>query len=393
MLETGIESEPRLIVLTGAPLSSSLRWGDDGLSAPLQECFADTPNKQKPTLSSITISEPVWRSLSLDREHLPTGFTQLTRADDITVENNDPMDEDSFLTSMEFTHALSKEDSGQLSATTHLNDDIISQYYEHSYAIHEDASFAHAVDPDSDCENSLSTSFEECSISFETNATPTPKNQLIKTRLASSVLTELNHIPNASYLRSITPQTMTVNLVVGIISIPPPRIITTRRGGRNVELVEMLVGDNTAAGFRINIWLPSSENADRKASQSQDLQHAVSQLRPRDVILVRNIALSSYGGKVYGQSLMRNMTTMNLLYRDLFDVTDEQGAFGVHDLKRESVDNTQIAKVGKVRQWVMEFVGVGIYPQQARFDPNIKNSRGGQQEKPRLAELPPDTPQ
>ena len=393
MSGTKTKPEPRLVVLTGAPLSSSLRWEEDGLCAPLQECFADISDRQKPILSSITRSEPVWRSLSLDREYLPTGFTQLTRADDNVLEYNDPMDEDSFLTSMEFSHAMSKEDSSQLSANSHLNDDIISQYYEHSYAVHEDASFAHAVDPDSDCENSLSTSFEECSISFETNATPTPKNQLIKTRLASDVLTELNRIPNASYLRSVTPQTMTVNLVVGIISIPPPRMITTRRGGRNVELIEMLVGDNTAAGFRINIWLPSSENADRKASQSQDLQYAVSQLRLRDVILARNIALSSYGGKVYGQSLMRNMTTMNLLYRDLLDVTDEQGAFSVQDLKRESVDNTQIAKVGKVRQWVMEFVGVGICPQQARFNPNMKKSRGGQREEHRLTELPPDTPQ
>lgn len=99
---------------------------------------------------------------------------------------------------------------------------------------------------------------------------------------------------------------------------------------------------------------------------------------------------------MYGHSLQRDMTTLDLLYRNVIDASDTPGAFGVRELgdhdgnNDEDVMGGQLAKLRRVRRWVMEFVGGGIGAQQVR---DLGISKGPRQStrRPQLQALPADT--
>ncbi len=80
-------------------------------------------------------------------------------------------------------------------------------------------------------------------------------------------------------------------------------------------------------------------------------------LRPRDVVMIQNVALSSYRGKVHGQSLRRDVTKMDLLFRRPVDDADPEGVYRASNL-RNPID-PQIKKVKAVRDWLLDFVGDG----------------------------------
>ena len=110
----------------------------------------------------------------------------------------------------------------------------------------------------------------------------------------------------------------------------------------------MLVADDTKAGFGLNIWLPAAD------SQSPHLRAAVGALRPQDVVLARNVALSAFRGVVYGQSLRRDTTRLELMYR-----SGGGGTYSARDLAEEGAKEGVVGRVRAVRRWVMEFVGGG----------------------------------
>lgn len=380
------DSVSKTIFLTGAPLSSSLQWEDCFLSAPLQGCFAADPKLSEISLFSSAETGPAWRSLPFEREHLPTGITQLAKAEKV-VGHGDFANETFFLVTrnLSFNSATSGESeiSHNESPSPPPDEDLLTQFYEHSFAIHEKITFPRALDNESSYETSNSTSFEDSYIPSQLNDASSTGKELTKSRLSSTSITDLARVPKADYLEAINPQTMTVNLVLGIISVPQPRVIKARRSGQTLGLVEMLVGDETKGGFGISIWFSDYGNPDEKES---DLQSEVARLRPQDIVLARNIALSSFNGKVYGQSLRRDTTTLNLLYRNKVDATDKAGAFGAHELQDSGSCNVQVSKLKRVRQWVMDFVGAGtILPQ-----PSVTKTPGAYR-KHQFQDLPPDT--
>ena len=399
MLEIG----RRVIFLTGAPLPSSLGWTEVELCAPLQPGFIERLPGSFSGISATNDNDkaPSWRSLPLEKPHLPTGLTQMSREpqqfDDYDYSN----DETSFLSAAELSYSSTgpneyPSEHSQFSDSD--KEDIYTQYYEHSFALHENIPSSQIVGVDS-LDDSFTTDPEDVSIAFSTISQSHHQeiHQLARSKLTSSHLTDLKDLPNATYLRSITPQTMTVNLVVGIISIPQPRTIKTRKRGHSIDLVEILVGDDTKSGFGINIWLPPSSHSAHKDS-SDLLRNQTSHLRPQDVILAKTIALSSFRGKVYGQSLRRGMTTLDLLYRNVLDGDDVCGAFGAADLEQATIVATinepQIRKLRDVKEWVMRFVGGASLPGE-RPPPSTNGkpikSRGADEAK--LQALPNDTPQ
>jgi len=162
---------------------------------------------------------------------------------------------------------------------------------------------------------------------------------------------------------------MTVNLIVGILSISPPRtVVTGTKYGRSreTELVEMVVGDDTKTGFSISMWLPremrvnwkDGAKATPEGSRSL-LRRSLRAMRPRDVVLLQNVALSSFRGKVHGQSLKGDVTKVDLLFRKKVDDDDLGGIYNVSNLRTATGKDPQILKVKKVRDWMMEFVGDG----------------------------------
>ncbi|KAI4169367.1 MAG: hypothetical protein LQ343_005760 [Gyalolechia ehrenbergii] len=392
----------KIIVYTGAPLQDSLSWDEDHLTAPLQPCFLTNREKEARTQTQTqapTNQGPSWRSIPLSRNHLSTGLTQSTHADFAPY---DPTQNEgtSFLSISDLSHLSSSQENHPTlppsSSEQEQDTDILSQYYEHSFIAHHDlpssqvlppptittaiSSFSsHPLSQSSTCLLDSST-YLRSDISIDNNT----DHQKALTRFTATKITNLSSIPTASYLHSITPQTMTVNLLIGIIALPPPRTITTKKDARTVQLVEMIVGDETRAGFGVNVWLPASSHSRQLRSLHNGyaggprtrlgdarLQEEMADLRPRDIVLMRNVALTSFRGKVYGQSLRRGMTGVELVWRSVVDEGDRRGWFDYGrgwdrmsrvDRGRDSgLDDggEGLEKLKKVKEWVVEFVGGG----------------------------------
>ena len=379
----------KVIFLTGAPLPSSLQWTEEELCAPPQPGFVERKPVESTERSYYADKAPSWRSIPLERPHLPTGLTQTSQEDLGFEDYGFPAGETAFFspTELSFISDPSECPSEQSQVSNSAKEELYTQYYEQSFAIHENIPSSQIVGAGS-LDESFTTEPEDFSTAFSASSPSYPADQLARSRLISSHLSQLKDMPNAAYLQSITPQTMTVNLVVGVISVSPPRTITTRKGGRSIELVEMLVGDDSKAGFGINIWLPPSPESNHPAPQDGDLRTQTGNLRPQDVILARNVALGSFRGKVYGQSLRRGMTTLDLLYRNVVDGHDASGAYRAGELEHGAFYEPQVRKVRDVKDWVIRFVGgnTGALPVG-----RVSESRPANGDQ--MQALPNDTPQ
>lgn len=157
-----------------------------------------------------------------------------------------------------------------------------------------------------------------------------------------SHLSDLEDVPSAKQVTSLQPQTITLNLIVGVLSVAQPRTVTTK-WGTALSLIEVLVGDETAAGFAVTFWVPVDKVAESDAVK----------LRRQDVVLMENVALHVFRGKVYGQSLRRGLTRLHLLWRG-----EGGGSYSTRSLTRAGGDNPQVGKVRVVRDWVLRFVGL-----------------------------------
>ena len=354
----------QMIWLTGAPLSKSLDWTEESLCCPLQHCFQDH-RRTESTIAPTSAARPAWRVLPFEAMHLPSGLTQLIQTGEAAEQETQGINEEtSFLTvtDVSMLSDLSEELSSQDVQSSGSNpNDTLTQFYEYSYALHEEQPTADVIclDPHNDMTQlSLAAFFGTDKMAETDDQLP---QQVAQAKPRSLNTTSLGNIPNASMIRGLGTSTMSVDLVVGVLAISPPRSIKTRKYGRLVELVEITVADDTKAGFGITIWLPVSKERSSKAIQEDRLRSSVATLRPQDIILARNVALESFKGKVYGQSLRKGITKLDLLYRNLVDAQDEPGAYSWEELNAVP-DDPQLVKVRKVHDWVMSFVGAGHRP-------------------------------
>lgn len=380
----------RVVVLAGSPLPKSLDWSEESLMRGLLPAFADGPNAS--ASSSLADVTAVWRSLHMAAFQLSTGLTQGSKEDCRLYSSHNHvaglglMDQMNgfFITT---DRAQGRGESASPGPTAH-HSQVLSQYYERSFAAHEEIQSSQIIGAEIVDETSSLTSVTS---SFESaSSNPDSQKHLAYAKLRSVYISDLNEIPHAAYLSSIVPQTMTVNVVAGIIAISQPRTITTRKDGQIVELVEMLVGDDTRAGFGINLWIrpaPAQTTDTSRNATTDNLRDEVLRLRPRDVIFVRRVALGSFRSKVYGQSLRRGITTIDLLYRDIVDAEDARGAFKAKEINANVEDSSQFAKVKRVRDWVVQFVGTRPATESSRRKKCTKICS----EKIDLPSLPPDT--
>jgi hypothetical protein len=379
----------RLIVLTGAPASSALVWGEyivtdsqvsqDGLAAGVGIGFSQ---ETQPFSAQ-------WRLLEMEQSYAD--------ADRDAVEPmpfNSPPNNTLFLTTAELTTQSHDE---QIGTQTSLNSSAVTtqamedldDFYDQSLVFDENLTASQLSEFQSQLDVGISQSGDGCDERDERSPlllADTASKTRISLHLPIMVpnLYNVKDIPAAAYLQSIQPQTMSVNLVVGIMRLSQPRKISVgRRWGREreMQLLEMLVGDDTRAGFEITMWLGNSKQKDLSggAKHQNTLESQVQKLRPRDVVLLRNLALRSYRGRVHGESLRRDVTKVDLLYRRKVDATDHGGIFSSRDLIESAGSEPVIAKTKRVRQWLMDFVG------QDMFIRDQKTSTT------RQALLPPDT--
>ncbi|PTB68914.1 hypothetical protein BBK36DRAFT_1112254 [Trichoderma citrinoviride] len=278
----------------------------------------------------------VWRSVPLNRRPLHTGLSQ---NHSIFLDASFQAHRDFFTTadahSVDETRSLDCGDDGGA---------LLTQFCEESLA-------AHNLVPSSQLQaGSFSMDTNEGTATTTSFLTDSSNDVSLQEQAATrplptpvpSHLSDLEDVPSAKRILALSPQTVTLNLIVAVISIAQPRTVTTR-WGTTLSLVEVLVGDETKSGFAVTFWLTNDQ-----ASTSQ-----VSKLRRQDVVLMENVALHVFRGKVYGQSLRKNLTRVSLLWR-----SDGGGYYQTRDLtRRAAAKHPQREKTRLVKDWVLHFVG------------------------------------
>jgi hypothetical protein len=384
----------RLIILTGAPEKTSLNWGESHLinndlltrAASAGIGLSDPPKPSPPHVQ--------WRELPKAGE----GIQGIDMGAGTEIEQVEDVGAAQFLTPEDLvcqTQSGSKsfdDESTGSAPSSETASDTLTQFYDHSFTVHKDIPSSLLSELDAESASTGRSSFDSDA------GTPTSPSSAIRAPFQwpslpvpqTQHLSDLEDIPSATYLRSIGPQTITVNLIVAILSIAPPRCVTTgARWGkeRQSELVELLVGDDTKSGFSITMWLPPDLHVTWKdgATDIPDgsrstLRRSLRLLRPRDIILVRNVALSSFRGKVHGQSLRKDITKVDLLFRKKQDRDDIGGSYTVQTVNSAGENDPQLMKVRKVRDWLISFVP----DQEAEVTSSGSRRRGKRR-------LPPDT--
>ncbi|KAB8258278.1 hypothetical protein BDV32DRAFT_126128 [Aspergillus pseudonomiae] len=355
----------KIIFLMGAPTMRSLQWNEEELlTAPVSPFQSSDIHNGEDLL--FTDPNPVkWRLLQDER------FVEAP-------------DENPGLGIDRGTHFFTTQDLvAPSSLSTAPEDSTLTQFYDHSFTVHETSEItAPGVH--------LGDSAKESDIGADSTGTSIATEESLG--LESPVqggITDLQNIPSAAYLTSIVPQTMTVNLIVGIATIRPPRRIVTRRWKNELDLVEIVVGDDTRSGFGVTFWLPPVEKriALGHHDESHELRKMLETLRPRDIVLLRMVGLSSFRERVYGQSLRKGITKVDLLHRQRVDVTDAGGMYSARSLMNHDTtaknDELLRVKARKVREWIRRFVST------------TTDLAGGDAREPtqRGPSLPPDTPE
>ncbi|KAI5922851.1 hypothetical protein F4810DRAFT_241838 [Camillea tinctor] len=336
----------KVIFLTGAPETDHLDWKESELLNNFLEPIAKFsqlepspgPGALEPELCS-TPDVTVWRSLPLKKERLATGFSQ-THDVGCAYQGNPTF----------FTTVTDPFDNTSVLTDDDQSRTILNQFYDHSLAIHDDipSSQLPAGTSSSD-EYSVDTSGEMTTTMLSTQASGTSTSHQPPQVIESGHLSDLEDIPDATYLQSVSPQTITVNLIVGVISIAEPRTVKTR-WGTTKSLIELLVGDETKSGFSVTFWLSPEPNEANETLRS---------LRRQDIILLRNVALSVFMKKVHGHSLRKGLTKVDLLHRRKLDRKDQGGLYNMKDVSSKKAAPPQLMKTRKVRQWVLDFVSDG----------------------------------
>ncbi|KAL4999715.1 hypothetical protein BDV10DRAFT_164174 [Aspergillus recurvatus] len=353
---------PRTIFLVGAPTFSSLRWDERDLLSESVPPFQDS-NKSHERFRISSDSNPAkWRLLS------------------VPVVTETPQNKTSPVVTGGAQFFTIHDLATSIGIHTLEENPELSQFYDHSFTVHEtpDISAPGALPGESALDSGLWTVSTDTSIATSDEREIPPARPHIQ-----GGITDLDDIPNTVYLNSIVPQTMTVNLIVAIIDIRPPRRVVTRQWKRELDLVEAVVGDETRTGFGITFWLPPSDDktaTTRGCSDGagEELRASLMSLRPRDIVLLRTVGLSCFRDRVYGQSLRRGFTKVDLLHRQQVDATDIGGIYRVRDILNHAAkdDDLPLVKVRKVHEWIRRFV---------------PDSAGGGNNRRRMTTLPPDS--
>jgi len=385
-------SRRKLVLLGGAPALETLQW-DDGLLLdefiPTIRHFIDDTALRRVTSQSESASMPLtnWRLVPLYGQHLRTDLSQ--SATGLETRSLEAHAHPSFLGNT----AMKVLD------TNHEHDTIQSNFIEHSFAVHVDLHSSQLADStvleDSSAlldrsESSLhlttSNTLESLSTNYDSTALESEPSMVVgqsHVQIPSNlIITNIKRLPKATDILRIQPQTITINVICAIISISPPRTVALKKNKlREMEIIELLVGDDTATPFSITFWLlPQSEQESNpaKIGQSDGMRQSLTSLRRGNVVLLTNVALHTFRDNVYGQSLNRRMTRNETRIQPL---GSNQGVSGV-----------VAEKVDRVTGWARAFVGSVALTKMEKKRKSERAVLDGDTKRRRLDELPPDTP-
>ncbi|KAK4545931.1 hypothetical protein LTR36_002495 [Oleoguttula mirabilis] len=365
----------RCIFLTGAPEADALTWDRTAFLSAFESPIKRFLGAELPASTSLepsTYTLPKWRAVVMDSKD---------RADTDPTDDAERPPQTQFL-SFEDAATPGRDRLHFLEQSLARLDDMASSQIA---PVADDTTFISAGTFTTSFDStSYPTSYASFSTASPTQADPAPmaahqQQQQQQPVHFPGAITDIKRIPSAAHLVHIAPQTITVNLLAAIISIAPPRTVRLRkRPNAEMDILELLVGDETRAGFSVSFWLApaASQQQQRNLKDADDMRHTLRQLRAGDVVLLQNIALSAFNACVYGQSLSkrfaRNSTRVAVL---------------------EAPTQAQVqGKWERVRQWGDAFVG---REGRARGGSLAGGGSSGETKRSgvrvRREELPPDT--
>jgi hypothetical protein len=313
----------RLKTLNGAPLREHLDFSEKSLlvtttssNFSLATCVGQSTEDRNALK---------WRDIGAKNTRLRTGWSQPY----LPGSGLQSFDHDrSFvIPGVEQSTALPEYETSNLDTTLALDEQTsaIDDYLQHSLGFY-DTLLSSQVIQDEAADNTVSSS-SFLTTSFGTTAsglsssTPADSHVLVLKVPSATVITALGTLPSARHLRSIYPQTLTPNFLCAILTTPERREVYVRKSGYKMDLWEITVGDDTSSNFKVTFWLrpPRESNNEQSHPQAQLLQ-TLERLQVGNIVLLRNIALTSFRDTVYGQSLnaaiTRARTSVDILMKD-----------------------------------------------------------------------------
>jgi hypothetical protein len=371
----------RLVVLTGAPTPSSLHWDETALSdlrTTNQDGVVDSMKSPEPS--------PVY---CVQWRQVPTG-NKYDSADHHNIDSTPFICSGNaiFPTTAKLTlqnesrHTRTSASTCRSTASMQTTVEVLDDFYDQSFALHEELTAAQRSELQSQVMSQQPSQYSNERTQVGMSSSVELERTALPFQISPQSLHDVKDIQSAAYLQSIEPQTMTVNLVVVIMTLSLPRRVTVgRRWGRaqETQLLEMLVGDDTRAGFEITMWLSKDLQSKGGMAGRNTLELQMQRLRPQDIVLLRNVALCAYQGRVHGQSLRRDVTKVDLLYRRQAHEPDDEGVYSSKKILEPAGQDPVLKKAQRVRQWLMDFVGHHMLD-------NL-----GEASRTRQALLPPDT--
>lgn len=297
----------RLKLLNGAPLREHLDYSDDVLIA-ASECgrFEFEKSHSQSTGENTSLK---WRDIGLKSAPLRTGWSQ-------PYLPGTANDSQSFvIPGLEESSALPEYDASNLDNTLTFDENLSAadDYLEHSLVFY-DTLLSSQVVQDNAADNTvtsssfLTTSFGT-TVSGFSSPSPVDSQVLVLQVPAAMTVTPLGSLPSARHLRSIYPQTPTPNFLCALMTTPERREVFVRKGGYNMDLWEIIVGDDTCSNFKVTFWLrPLRESNNEQNHIQSELLRTLERLQVGNIVLLRNIALTSFRDVVYGQSLNTAIT-------------------------------------------------------------------------------------
>ncbi|KAF2130393.1 hypothetical protein P153DRAFT_375154 [Dothidotthia symphoricarpi CBS 119687] len=294
----------RLKLLNGAPLCEHLDFSEGSLLS-VDRCKAfHATARQAASNGEHAAEELKWRHLAAKNTRLHTGWSQPylpgNSQADITLSFSIPnIGQSSILP--EFNTSIPDD-----TTATFLEDETeVDGYLEHSLTFHSNLVSSQIAQDDNTISSSsfLTTSFGTTTSEPDSPSTLNEHAILLQVSPTMSV-TALASLPSAQHIRSIYPQTPTPNLLCALMTTPERREVFVRKGAYNMNLWEITVADDTASNFKVSFWLrPPRESNNEQANAQSLLLQTLERARVGDILLLRNIALTSFRDAVYGQSL------------------------------------------------------------------------------------------
>ncbi|KAM0667141.1 hypothetical protein ACQRIU_004996 [Beauveria bassiana] len=360
----------RTILLAGAPPPSAMDESkctvehfDEPFYAYINAAERHGTSSSSSHHGSSPASIAPWRLVTLHRKPLHAGFSQ-THSFLAQSLYGDHQDGDFFCPSSLAASSSSSHDESETNRNEQ-DEAVLTEFCKQSLAIHHSLSSSSQLDYDDVNATTTTTSFLDETSFLSSLTTPTVGGQ--QRPAAPNIppaahLSDLEDVPSAKHVISLQPQTITLNIIAGVLSIAQPRSVTTR-WGTALLLVEVLLGDDTKSGFAVTFWLArDAATMVGGGGDDGDGDGLLGGLRRQDVVLLQNVALHVFRGKVYGQSLRRGQTKVHLLWSKRMDARACYSSRALNAARDDDDDDAgaedpQIAKTRLVRDWVIRFVG------------------------------------